>query len=352
MSNPVTFEITVSPTDWRHAVHVLPHQLRQWAGQVDDVQFTLNLQQRAGRYGTAADEGLRTLRALLDELCERHPNAHVVEVDTSDAARAAVSERFLGGRPVPLKNHDGGPYYSYLFGWHAARNDLVLHTDSDMLFGGGSQAWVGEALEVLRTRDDVLCTAPLPGPPTADGVLPERVRAQHARMGGEPRREPLDSLAYRLHGCSTRLWLFDRATLSRRLGGMPVEAPRLRSALRARVEGNPPVELPEKSMSRRMNELGLYRVDLLGSGAGMWSVHPTMRSEEFYAALPELVARVESGDVPDAQRGDYDLNDSMVDWTSAREALRRQTWPRRLARRATRPVLQRAQQVQRARAAR
>ena len=25
--NPVTLEITVSPTDWRHAVHVLPHHL-------------------------------------------------------------------------------------------------------------------------------------------------------------------------------------------------------------------------------------------------------------------------------------------------------------------------------------
>lgn len=336
--NPVTFEVTVSPTDWRHAVHVLPHQVRQWAGQVQEVQFTLNLAQRAGRYGAAADGGLRTLRTLLDDLCAEHPHARVVEVDHSPAARAAVSERFLDGRPAPLKNHDGGPYYSYFFGWHAATNDLVLHADSDMLFGGGSQTWIGEALQVLRSQPDVLCTAPLPGPPTEDGVLPPAIHAQHSRMGGAPRREPGPDLAYRLHGCSTRLWLFDRSTLSSRLGGMPMESPRLRSAVRARVEGNPPVELPEKSMSRRMNALGLTRVDLLGSGPGMWSLHPPMRSEEFYAALPELVRRVEAGDVPAGQRGDYDLNDSMVDWTSARNALRKQTWPRRLARRAAAPV--------------
>ncbi|PPK97243.1 hypothetical protein CLV92_10460 [Kineococcus xinjiangensis] len=332
--HPVTFEITVSPTDWRHAVHVLPHQLRQWAGQVDDVQFTLNLQQRQGRYGAAAQQGLTVLQDLLADLCSRYPNAHVREVDYSPAMQAEVSERFFDGRPVPLKNHDGGPFYSYFFGWHAAKHDMVLHTDSDMLFGGGSQTWVGEALDVLRTNPDILCTAPLPGPPTPDGEFPERIRAQHTAMGGPPRRAEIGSLGYRLHGCSTRLWLFDRTTLGRRLGGMPLEGPRLRSNLRARVEGNPPFELPEKSMSRRMNQLGLSRIDFLGSDPGMWSLHPPMRSELFYAELPALVARVEAGDLPPEQLGDYDVNDSLVDWTSAREALRQQTWSKRLARRA------------------
>lgn len=332
--HPVTFEITVSPTDWRHAVEVLPHQLRQWAGQVAEVQLTLNLAARSGRYGTAEQAGMRTLLSLLDDLCREHPHARVVEVDYGPAARAAVAERFFAGRPVPDRNHDGGPFYSYFFGWHAASHDLVLHTDSDMLFGGGSQAWVGEALDVLATHPDVLCTAPLPGPPTPDGALPPRIAEQHTRMGGPPRRLDAPPVAYRLHGCSTRLWLFDRSTLAERLGGtVPLDAPRLRSALRARLEGHPPVDLPERTMSRRMNRLGLARIDFLGSGAGMWSLHPTMRSEEFYAALPRLVARVEAGDMPAAQLGDYNINDSLVDWSSAREALRRQRWPRRVARR-------------------
>jgi hypothetical protein len=334
--DPVTLEVTVSPTDWRHAVHVLPHQLRQWARQVDDVQFTLNLQQRQGRYASAEQEALTTLTGLLDDLCRQHPNAHVREVDYSPAARAEVSERFFDGRPVPLKNHDGGPFYSYFFGWHAARHDHVFHTDSDMLFGGGSQTWISEALALLRAKPDVLTTAPLPGPPTADGRLPEHMARKHANMGGEPRREEHDSLAYRFHGCSTRIWLFDRSTLVQRLGGMPLERPRLRSSLRARLEGNPPYELPEKSMSRRMNERGLRRVDFLGTGPGMWSLHPKMRSEEFHEALPTLVRRVETGDIPDEQRGDYDVNDSLVDWTSGREALQHQTWYRRLARRGVR----------------
>lgn len=331
---PVTLEITVSPTDWRHAVEILPHQLRQWAGQVAEVQLTLNLAARSGRYGGADRAALRALTDLLDDLCRRYPHARVAEVDYGAAARAEVAERFFAGRPVPERTHDGGPFYSYFYGWHAASHDLVLHADSDMLFGGGSQTWVAEALGVLAAEPDVLCTAPLPGPPTPDGELPPAIAEQHTRMGGPPRRLPAPPVAYRLHGCSTRLWLFDRSTLAERLGGaVPLEAPRLRSALRARVEGHPPFDLPERAISRRMNRLGLARVDFLGTGQGMWSLHPTMRSETFYAALPGLVARVEAGDMPAAQLGDYNVNDSLVDWSSAREALRRQRWQRRVARR-------------------
>ena len=46
-------------------------------------------------------------------------------------------------------------------------------------------------------------------------------------------------------------------------------------------------------------------------------------------APAELIQAVERGNVPEGQRGHYDLNDSMIDWTSAREANR---WHRRYLR--------------------
>jgi hypothetical protein len=54
------------------------------------------------------------------------------------------------------------------------------------------------------------------------------------------------------------------------------------------------------------------RVDFLGRGPGMWSIHPEHRTPAFYRALPALVARIEAGDVSEAQRGSYDLDPSMV----------------------------------------
>ena len=82
-------------------------------------------------------------------------------------------------------------------------------------------------------------------------------------------------------------------------------------------------------MSTLMNSKCLHRVDFLGAGGGMWSLHPLYRSPSFYEKLPELIQRVEEGDIPDGQRGDYDLNDSMLDWSDVRK---RQTILRRLSR--------------------
>ncbi|WP_281433711.1 hypothetical protein [Methylosinus sp. H3A] len=35
----------------------------------------------------------------------------------------------------------------------------------------------------------------------------------------------------------------------------------------------------------------------------MYSLHPPYRSETFYRELPNLIARIVAGDIPDAQRG-------------------------------------------------
>ena len=95
-------------------------------------------------------------------------------------------------------------------------------------------------------------------------------------------------------------------------------------ALRA---GNPPYREPENIVTRGMEREGLRRLDFLGQSPGLWSLHPKWRSQEYYDALPEVIRRTEAGDMPEGQRGDDDLNDSLVDWTSARAAQRqRKSW--------------------------
>jgi hypothetical protein len=78
-----------------------------------------------------------------------------------------------------------------------------------------------------------------------------------------------------------------------------------------------------------MMRKGLSRIDFLGSGAGLYSLHPPYRTDTFYRELPHLIARIVAGAIPEAQRGEYDVNSSMFDWT---EALRQKTTGRRLAR--------------------
>jgi hypothetical protein len=333
MTVPVTLEITVAPVDLPLAKHTLPHQLRQFGGQVAEIQFTLDLHKSRGRYGAAAEERRPQLEALLEELCQENPHARVEVVDYDPEANRAVGARFFGGRKVPAKHHYGGPIYSYYYGWHRARHDVVFHVDCDLLFGGGSPDWVEEAVRLLRMREDAIIVSPFPGPPPAGGLSEEALRRHRGNHARSPWQLEADPPAYAFPAASTRLGLFDRVELVQRLGPLPLERPRARSFARALLEGHQPYELPERTLTKLMERRGLWRVDLLGSGAGMWSLHPALRSDEFYAALPELIRRVESGDIPDGQRGDYDLNDSMIDWTSARRAQREQTWSRRLARR-------------------
>jgi hypothetical protein len=258
------------------------------------------------------------MQRLLEDLCHDYPNARVASVDYSPETVREVARSFISGPIIPAKDTKGAPFYPYFYGLHAAHNDLVLHLDSDLMFGGSSQTWTAEACAVLTENQDVLACNPLPGPPTPENDL----LTQSA-----PRFEH-SSLAFRFSKLSTRLFLLDRRRLRERLCPLELRGPvRPVSRIKARLHGNPPYMAAELVISDAMATAGLYRIDLLGAAPGMWSLHPPYRSATFYRELPDLIKRVETGDVPDAQRGDYELNDSMLDWSDARRRARvRRIW--------------------------
>jgi hypothetical protein len=317
---PVTLQISLAPTDWRHAQHLLPHQLRMWRGQVAEILLTADLHRSAGRFAAGWEEGREKILAL----CRAQPGARVAEVDYGPEARGRVTAEFFGGAAVPKKDFRGGPFYSYFFALHAARHDFVLHADCDMMFGGGSATWLAEACAEIASHPNVLLAAPLPGPPAADGTL----RTQRATA------VPGRRCCFDFDTMSTRLFLLDRKKFRAALGALtPRRPPAWRDSLKALIEGNPPADLPEHLFTTAMRARGLVRREFLGAQPGMWSLHPPYRCADFYAKLPELVRRAEAGDLPDAQRGGHDVNDSLVDWSEARAALRRNRWWKRLWRR-------------------
>ncbi len=324
-----TLQISLAPGDVPHARDTIPHQLRQLGGQVEEILLTADLEPSPGPRGAHHAERLPQLLACLREW-ERLPSVRVSEVDYGAAARDAVAGRFFGGAPVPEKDCVGAPFYAYLHGLHEAGHDLVLHLDSDMLLGGGSQTWLAEAAALLAGDNRIAVSGPLPGPPTADGRLPAQIVRRHARAqpgSSAPNDHPGPGRAYEFAHVSTRSFLLDR----RRLPAFSRLPPPPRAHRRS--EGHAPVAPLEISLTEAMRATGLVRVDLLGSGTGMWVVHPTYRSELFYAELPDIIRRIEAGDVPDAQCGDFELNDSMIDWSSARAALPHVPAWKRLARR-------------------
>lgn len=316
----VTLQISLAPSDYRHAAHLLPHQIRAWSDQVSEILLTVDLHRSSGRFSERWQEG----REKIVPLAESIAGARVVPVDYSDAARTRVSNEFFAGRKVPEKDFRGGPYYAYFFGLVEAGHDRVLHVDSDMFFGGGSRTWVRECVTHMEGNPEVLLAAPLSGPPRADGRL--------LTLPGRP--DPGEPHAFRFDVMTSRLFLIDRRRFRERIGALRPRRPqRLKNVLIALLEGNPPADLPEHLFTAAMRERGLIRREFLGRPPGMWSLHPPYRCADFYRKLPELVRRIEAGDVPENQRGNHDLDESMVDWSEARAALRHnRLWRRLLAR--------------------
>jgi hypothetical protein len=315
----VSLEISIAPRDLRHLRATLPHQLRQWAGQVREIVCTVDLEPTPGEVGLGMEHERQLLDFVEDCLCPyRHGRLEIA--DYSAATRRAVAARFFEGQAVPTKTARAGPFYAYFFGLYVASCDYVLHLDCDVLFGGGSQTWATEALELLHERPEVLLCGPLPGPPRTDGTI-----AQAAEREAHP------APAFAFQTVTSRRFLIDLKRLEERVGPLSVRrhTPRrtrvplslwlkgwgrmqLRDRLRPLTLSTLPYDLPERLLGEAMTEAGLRRVDFLGSPPGMWSLHPPDRSERFYESLPRLVERVENAEISDDQRGNYDVLDSML----------------------------------------
>jgi hypothetical protein len=97
----VTLQISLAPTDLPTAKHTVPHQLRVWADQVDEILLVLDKHRSRGRYSMDGHERLPGMLALLEECCAAYPHARAVEVDYSPEAAARLADRYSGGQPLP-----------------------------------------------------------------------------------------------------------------------------------------------------------------------------------------------------------------------------------------------------------
>jgi len=321
-------QINIYPLDFPHLRSTLKHQIKVWSEQVDSISVTLDIRRSvAGRYRSDQyDDLLDKTRTLLAELCQDEPKLIVSEVDYSSEMRESVAALFFNEKFVPDKAWDGGPYYSYFFGLRAASARYVFHIDGDMLFGGGSQSWMNEAIHFFSENPDVLFIAPLAGPPLPGG----RSESHRLLDGNLAQKLNHTSLALEFDHVSTRVFLIDMERFIQHVVFVDAIEIGLLRKLKAFLLGHPRLALEAESvLSITMQNRKMCRVDIYGETPGMWSLHPPFRSEEYYANLPKIIGRIESGEIPEGQLGDHNLNDSFIDWSSARMS---QTKTKRLVR--------------------
>ena len=314
----VCAQLNIHPNDIHTVPLLLPHQIRVWGPQVDRIHVTLDTHGvMAGHYkAVGLPEKLTSMRAALEEIGRDEPKLVVDEVDYSQDTKRAIARKWFDRESVPIKAWTGSPFYAYLYGMEVVDADFIVHFDGDMLFGGGSTTWVSEAIATMRNDPSVAFVGPHPGPPRRDG----RILDQGKDWRGKASYEPAGEGAFSFDTVSTRIFMTSPALLRERMNGrlpwLPTKQRERLFASLLEIE-NEAGEF-EQLLSEAMQSHGLRRIDMLGSAPGLWSLHPPFRNDEFVSRLPEFIERAEEGDMPDDQRGRYDLGPPLIDWSQTR----------------------------------
>lgn len=315
---PTTLQINLSPGDYLHAKFIIHHQLNALADQVDEVLLIIDTKISKGRFATGWEEHKNKLYSLLNQIQELY-NVTVLEVDYAFDQKKDISKFFFRKGIIPDKDYRGGPSYAYYYGLYKAKYDYVFHLDSDMFLGGGSKSWVKEAENCFIKHPSCLVVSPLPGPPHPQ----EKLFSQHIK-----KKISAEKYSFELKGMSTRIFLIDRSKfLTHKLA---FKRPAIKNSVKALIDGNTASELPEKLFANYIEKNNLKRIDFLGTGKGLWSLHPPYRTAEFYKKLPEFIQKVEWNDLPKVQQGYYNIVDEITDWSEARQNLRKNRWWKRL----------------------
>ncbi len=314
-----SLKISLSPRDRRLLPAMLNHQIEFWHQQFDEILLVLDFH---GYDTDEYQEDINSILTLIETLKNSFHNVRLVYVDYSEEAKRLISDEYFSGKEVPEKTHRYGPFYSYYYGIYHTSHDYVFSIDSDIIFGGKNENWVKEAIEILEDKSIFTCS-PLPGFPTDSGNL--------KRQKGKIDNSDLRKVTF--NHMSTRLFFFSKKTFKEQICPLPIKLAKWPLLMRALLRGVPPYELPEDTISEIMLQKGLKRVDFLGTGEGIWTLHPPYRNDEFYEKLDQIIDDVKNNRIPEEQKGDYDINDSMINWEGERQKIRDSSMKRKLLKR-------------------
>nr|WP_294899511.1 hypothetical protein [uncultured Pedobacter sp.] len=310
-NSEVTLQVSLAPSDYKHAIHMLEHQLSVFEDQVAEILLTYDTHKSKGRFAIGWEENNSKLWTFLETVAKKHQKVRLLKIDYSKTKKKEIANRFLKLKTIPAKDWRGGPFYTYFFGINESKHDFVFHIDSDMFFGGLSKTWMTEAIKLYDNDESILFVSPLAGPPRLDGKLINQATTLYKEK----------AFHFRFSTMSTRLFLVNRTRLLKYSLGN-IRTFKINELLRALYRQNPAYRLPEDILSSLLVKNDLIRVDFKGESPDLWSLHPPYRTDEFYKTLPMIIDKIVKNNVPYSQLGYYDIVDELVDWSKARDRLK------------------------------
>ena len=239
-----------------------------------------------GKYRTRPTGNQRELDHILQGLLDDRIIDHVREIDSTPSTVRAILERYFPDDALRIPTHavTGGPIYATLFGLESAATDHVLQMDADVFFFVDSTSWVGEALQQLRLDPNLWLMMTHPGPPI--GPVGKSLGLRNAKQACWDGQQAI----WRFKTATTRYFLCDRNRLHGRLRFVPM------------LGGCAPLE---RCISEALRQHGAFR-GCLGN-LKSWHLHAWFHGTPFPTWARPIAQAIESGRIPDLQRGLYDL---------------------------------------------
>jgi hypothetical protein len=265
----LTLATNACATDDLRVRLVIPSWIRTFGERLDEIVVVLDEQVPRGRQADqhGAVPALERVRDELASVAAKHSLVRVVPLRPGEATERALGRWFGGARPWRCQG--GSTIVGYVLALEAARNDLVLKLDCDMVFREGG--WLEQGRRLLERG--------------------ELDAAEPPRLGFDPACEAAEF--------SSRAFLLSRARFARRL--LPMRARRLDwpRRIHRRLQGRP-TWLPLEQMLEAERREGRLRWRILDATGG-FALHLPRRADAELPWIESVIRSVEAGRVPAAQ---------------------------------------------------
>jgi hypothetical protein len=290
-----TLSINICVTDLPYISYTIPHLVRSCNYPFTERMLVIDTAPMKGRYRNQVLPDLGELETAAEKLVAQGHMDTIIKVDYRPEVRQPIVRKHLG--QVTWETHDfrDAPIYAYLFAYEMAQSDYFLHFDADMLLHQAKEYnWIEAAIDCLRQNPDVLTVTPLPGPPTPNLELKQR----EIRYTSDPRG------FFTFKEFTARRYLFDRRRLDSILP-LPLSYISWKRHLVSHLTRKSAMERWEGMMTHYLQTSPYIRADLATPQA--WTLHGIDHGTRFLELLPHIITRIEQGEYPVKQAGDYDL---------------------------------------------
>lgn len=295
-SESCTLSINTCVTDVQFLLQTVPHLVRSCRYPFVEKMLVLDTASMKGRYKHQSLPSMVELESVAQTLVEQGFIDTIIKVDYQAAVRRPILKKHLGASVRETHDFRDAPIYAYLFAYEAAHGDYFLHFDADMLlYQSEDYNWIQAAIDHLKHNPEILSITPLPGPPASGLTLKQR--------GIEYKLDPAGFFSFKEF--TARRYLLDRRRFDQCLP-LPVSYISWKRKLASLFTRRSAIERWEGMVTNRLLSSHYIRADLASPKA--WTLHGIDHGAKFLQLLPQIIERIERGQYPSEQAGNYDLD--------------------------------------------